>query len=116
MTSIGLRYCAIIRAMFFQRLGENQPSWKFSLLPQNAQKQAAKVEIETAIHPKICCRLVTAALHYQKEFYVYERLAAGRTYHAFTRLTTLTRRFRTLLLSNLRACWRDPFGLPHEKH
>ena len=30
-------------------------------------------------------------------------------------LTTLTRRFRTLLLSNLRACWRDPFGLPHEK-
>jgi hypothetical protein len=54
--SIGLRYCANIRPMFCQTLGENQPSWKFSLLPQNAQKQATKVEMETAAHPAIWCR------------------------------------------------------------
>jgi hypothetical protein len=60
--SIGLRYCANIRPMFCQTLGENQPSWKFSLLPQNAQKQATKVEMETAAHPAIWRRFALQRL------------------------------------------------------
>ena len=52
--SIGLRYCTNIIPRFDHKDSKYQPSWKFSIMPQNAHMQVIMVDNPTAIQPIIC--------------------------------------------------------------
>jgi hypothetical protein len=63
--SIGLRYWSSIRPTFAAKEAWYQPSWKFSIMPQKAQKHVMRVDNVTASHP-IFWRLSQCLLIYQQ--------------------------------------------------
>lgn len=56
------RYWIKIYCKFDQTDSKYQPSWKFSMMPQNAQKQVIAVDKTTAIQPTIRCHLLVGLL------------------------------------------------------